>query len=102
MKMFYLRQEGTRQMGVYGICLVLRALRYSSSRKGITNSQSTLSQSSGSISSVFSLSAMTQVAFRNTDNQFVGFDITALELLEILQPCLKEDMKVKEFLYEGK
>lgn len=93
----------TRQLGVYGLCVVLKNLRESNAavRANIapgTNSQSQ-TQYAWSGCSLMSQSMMLGSA---ADTPARNFDIFALEILGILRKCFTEYVDIKEILYDGK
>lgn len=105
------RDSATRQMGVYGFCLVLKHLRDNNSRRATTTAatQHPLMPLSGtgrfglvfSQQSISGYSLMSQTILDNDQNPQRFFDMLALEIIGILRKCFNQTYEVKQVLYEG-
>lgn len=85
----------TRQMGVYGFCLILKQLRNNSSCRG---SASGLGSTQLSISG---FSVMSQQIVDTANNPQRYFDMSVLEIIGILRKCFNQTFEIKEMLYDG-
>lgn len=90
----YHSNKSTRQMGVYGFCLVLKVLRNQGMMRGIA------SRMGGTQISISGFSVMSQQAL-GSGNTASPFDTQALEIIGILRKCFSQQYEIKEILYDG-
>lgn len=90
----YHSNKSTRQMGVYGFCLVLKVLRNQGMMRGIA------SRMGPTQISISGFSVMSQQA-HSSGNTASPFDIQALEIIGILRKCFSQQYEIKEILYDG-
>lgn len=93
-KAMYQSELATRQLGVYGFCMILKQLRNSNSKRGTGAVHGTQPSISGY--SIFS-----QQMFNNSNNTQKQFDLLVLEIIGILRKCFNQTHEIKEILYEG-
>lgn len=92
----YQSNMSTRQMAVYGFCLILKQLR--------SNSAWRTSARAGGPSqfSISGFSVMSQQTLSNGKNSAnMGFDMCVLEIIGILRKCFNQTYEIKEILYDG-
>lgn len=90
----YQSNMSTRQMAVYGFCLVLKQLRTSSAWKASGRGGSTQLSISG-------YSVMSQQLMGSGNNPNMAFDMCVLEIIGILRKCFNQTYEIKEILYDG-
>lgn len=93
-KAMYQSELSTRQLGVYGFCMILKQLRNSNARRTAVGAYGTQPSISGY--SVFS-----QQMFGTMNNGQRHFDHLVLEIIGILRKCFNQTHEIKEILYEG-
>lgn len=92
----YQSNMSTRQMAVYGFCLILKQLRSSSSWR-------TSARAGGSTQfSISGFSVMSQQTLATgKSNPNMAFDMCVLEIIGILRKCFNQTFEIKEILYDG-
>lgn len=90
----YQSNISTRQMGVYGFCLVLKSLRNNTSWRGTSRLGATQFSISG-------FSVMSQQTIGSGNNSNTAFDMSVLEIIGILRKCFGQKYEIKEILYDG-
>lgn len=91
----YQSNKSTRQMAVYGFCLVLKQLRNNSVWR-------TSNRAAGSTQmSISGFSVMSQQALDSANNPNMAFDVCVLEIIGILRKCFNQPYEIKEVLYDG-
>lgn len=94
-KAMYQSNMSTRQMAVYGFCLMLKQLRSNSVwRASARGGMSTQLSISG-------FSVMSQQLQSSGNNPNNAFDMCVLEIIGILRKCFNQTIEIKEILYEG-
>lgn len=93
-KAMYQSDLTTRQLGVYGFCMILKQLRNSNSRRTIIGAQ-------GSQPSISGYSLFSQQIYGTMNNGQRHFDHLVLEIIGILRKCFNQTHEIKEMLYEG-
>lgn len=91
----YQSNKSTRQMAVYGFCLVLKQLRNNSvwrtSNRAVGATQMSIS----------GFSVMSQQTLGSANNPNMAFDVCVLEIIGILRKCFNQTYEIKEVLYDG-
>lgn len=90
----YQSNISTRQMAVYGFCLILKQLRNNSAWRASARVGSTQLSISG-------FSVMSQQTLSNGNNPNMAFDMCVLEIIGILRKCFNQTYEIKEILYDG-
>lgn len=90
------RNVSTQQMGVHGLCVVLKMLRDNNSRRARTGNANLFTQPT---LSGFSLAS--QLVQSNRTHKSRHFDMLSLEILGVLKKCFNQTSCVKVTLYEG-
>lgn len=90
----YQSNISTRQMAVYGFCLMLKQLRVSSAWRSSGRGGSTQLSISG-------FSVMSQQLHGSGNNPNAAFDMCVLEIIGILRKCFNQTIEIKEILYDG-
>lgn len=90
----YQSNMSTRQMAVYGFCLMLKQLRAGSAWRASGRGGSTQLSISG-------YSVMSQQLIGSGNNPNVAFDMCVLEIIGILRKCFNQTFEIKEILYDG-
>lgn len=90
----YQSNKSTRQMAVYGFCLVLKQLRNNSVWR-------TSNRTAGSQMSISGFSIMSQQTLGSSSNPNMAFDVCVLEIIGILRKCFNQNYEIKEVLYDG-
>lgn len=92
----YQSNMSTRQMAVYGFCLILKQLRSNSSWR-------TSARAGGSTQlSISGFSVMSQQTLGSgKNNPNMAFDMCVLEIIGILRKCFNQTFEIKEILYDG-
>lgn len=91
----YQSNISTRQMAVYGFCLILKQLRSNSAWRAS-------SRVGGSTQlSISGFSVMSQQTFGSGKNPNMAFDMCVLEIIGILRKCFNQTYEIKEILYDG-
>lgn len=89
----YQSNLSTRQMAVYGFCLILKQLRNNSTWRASARAGSTQLSISG-------FSVMSQQMLSGS-NPNAAFDVCVLEIIGILRKCFNQTNEIKEVLYDG-
>lgn len=91
----YQSNKSTRQMAIYGFCLVLKQLRnnsvWRSSNRAAGSTQMSIS----------GFSMMSQQTLDSANNPNMAFDVCVLEIIGILRKCFNQPYEIKEILYDG-
>ncbi|XP_031616603.1 Fanconi anemia group I protein [Contarinia nasturtii] len=93
-KAMYQSNMSTRQMAVYGFCLMLKQLRSNSVWRSSARGMSTQLSISG-------FSVMSQQLQSSGNNPNNAFDMCVLEIIGILRKCFNQTYEIKEILYDG-
>lgn len=91
----YQSNTSTRQMAVYGFCLVLKQLRNNSVWRASNRVAGSTQMS------ISGFSVMSQQTLGNANNPNMAFDVCVLEIIGILRKCFNQTYDIKEVLYDG-
>lgn len=92
--MKFYSEVATRQMGIYGYCVVLKHLRENHAQRSVQSPALTQQSITG-------YSMMSQTFYNTQNNPQRNFDLLALEILGLLRKCFNQKVDIKETLYEG-
>lgn len=92
----YHSNKSTRQMGIYGFCLVLKVLRNQGMMRGKASRFGGATQVS-----ISGFSVMSQQMMGSGSNAGSAFDMHVLEIIGILRKCFSQKYDIKEVLYDG-
>lgn len=93
-KAMYQSNISTRQMAVYGFCLILKQLRNNSIWRSTARSGPTQLSISG-------FSVMSQQISCSGNQPNATFNICVLEIIGILRKCFNQTYEIKDILYDG-
>lgn len=93
-KAMYQSNMSTRQMAVYGFCLMLKQLRSNSAWRSSGRGMSTQLSISG-------FSVMSQQLHGSGSSVNNAFDMCVLEIIGILRKCFNQTYEIKVILYDG-
>lgn len=95
-KAMYQSNISTRQMAVYGFCLILKQLRNNSTWRASARSGGV-----GTQLSISGFSVMSQQMTCSGNQPNAAFNICVLEIIGILRKCFNQTYEIKEILYDG-
>lgn len=91
----YQSDLSTRQMAIYGFCVLLKQQRSNSSWRSAS------ARIGSSQMSISGFSVMSQQTMGSANNPNMMFDMFVLEIIGILRKCFNQPYEIKSILYDG-